>query len=765
MESADHRKELVAVAALALAVFLSFGDVLFGAKAFYLRDISRLHFPNKTIVRSVVQAGEFPSWNRAYSAGQPLAANPQFEVFYPGQWPIFLPDFAFGFQLHIVLHFALALAGMYLFLRTLPCSRLSAAAGAIAFGFAGPVASLADLPPELFGVAWIPWVLFGTRRYLLSGRSSDAAIAALSIGMQVLILDPAVLVETAILLLAILAIEWRRGLVAGLRRIAGLAAIGVAGAIAGAAQLVPAIDFVRDTVRGRGFTLEMVSFWSLPPARLLELIQPHFIGHTPMNGNEYWGQALYTHAEGYPFLANLYCGALVLVLALALVTVKTRGRMGFVAIGAGGVVLALGDFTPLLSLGYRLGIARSVRFPERFVVITAFVLAAAFAIALERLASDARLRRSALAIAAVLSTAAFAIFLLGSTAAYARLFGDLFELGAPAIESFAARSQIDWLVAAIMFAIAALLVQQFEQRPRFARAFAVVFVLTELAVASRSIAPRVDRRFFDAPPVAGSLSPSRGRIFFQPEWHESSPTARAYFSDRATTYALLRNGMFPRMTAIWGFRSVFERDIDGTTLATTDTLISSMWQVADTRRDWPDVFLPMSAVAYRAAYRPFNATAARDAARVAPIVFVPITSAPKYRFATSLVKIGGSDDFVRALSRNVASTNDYVETEPFTPSAGKVLRVAETSNTATADVTCEGRCYLVIAESWHRYWTATIDGREARVERTNLAYQGVAVPGGRHVVKLAYRNPLLVPSLIASVVATLLLLGIALARR
>jgi len=62
-------------------------------KAFYLEE---------QILREIVYGGEFPYWNRYFSAGQPIAANPEHEVFYPLTWLILMPSYDFGYRLHIL---------------------------------------------------------------------------------------------------------------------------------------------------------------------------------------------------------------------------------------------------------------------------------------------------------------------------------------------------------------------------------------------------------------------------------------------------------------------------------------------------------------------------------------------------------------------------------------------------------------------------------------------------------------------------------------
>jgi uncharacterized membrane protein YfhO len=65
-------------------------------------------------------------------------------------------------------------------------------------------------------------------------------------------------------------------------------------------------------------------------------------------------------------------------------------------------------------------------------------------------------------------------------------------------------------------------------------------------------------------------------------------------------------------------------------------------------------------------------------------------------------------------------------------------------------------------ESWHPRWVAFVDGAPAPIRRVNLAYQGIVVPAGAHVVEWRYRNPLVAAGFAVSAIA---LLGAVLAMR
>ena len=138
------RNDRLAIALLCALITLLFADVLFG-RVLYLRDLTRYYHPTKKVVAEVIRGGEFPYWDPYHGAGQPLAANAQYEVFYPPQWLVLLPDFELGFSLHILLHLYVAAIGMYLMLRGWRLGVAASLFGAISFAIGGPLLSLVNV--------------------------------------------------------------------------------------------------------------------------------------------------------------------------------------------------------------------------------------------------------------------------------------------------------------------------------------------------------------------------------------------------------------------------------------------------------------------------------------------------------------------------------------------------------------------------------------------------------------------------------------------
>jgi uncharacterized membrane protein YfhO len=150
-----------------------------------------------------------------------------------------------------------------------------------------------------------------------------------------------------------------------------------------------------------------------------------------------------------------------------------------------------------------------------------------------------------------------------------------------------------------------------------------------------------------------------------------------------------------------------------------------------------------------------------------PIQFFELTHQPRYYFADQMLTIANRHDFVRHLSNASFSNNvAFVVAPSFVPARGVVHSWRETANTATLDVESIGsKGFLVMSVTPHKYWRITIDGQPVSAISTNVGYQGITVPAGRHRVEMVYRNPLAANGAKVSIIAAVLLLAAALVPR
>ena len=218
-------------------------------------------------------------------------------------------------------------------------------------------------------------------------------------------------------------------------------------------------------------------------------------------------------------------------------------------------------------------------------------------------------------------------------------------------------------------------------------------------------------------------------------------------------------------------------DYDATSLVSSeDFVIAAVMLSKRAPRTWIDTVAAMSNVHYVSLYEPFAealAGARGDFRDIQPVRFVADAGhIPRYYFATQIVPIGGREDLVERLashpydlrdafvdrSSTVGRSLSHVKAGHAAAAArGSVLEVREQANRARIGVAAEGWSFLVMSVTPHKYWRVTVDGVETEAIVTNVGYQGVVVPAGRHVVEMVYRNPLVATGGAVSVIAILAL--------
>jgi hypothetical protein len=448
-------------------ITLLFADVLFLGTNFYVRDLFAYHFPMKSVVRQILLRGEFPWWNPYFASGQPMAANPAYEIFYPPQWLILAGPYRFGFALHILFHVYLAAIGAFAFFRSIPLRRDASVFGALSFSLSGFLLGTATNLPTFFVWSWAGAVAWATLRVV---RGGSVVPASFIVAMPMLVGEPISMVQIVVLMLLF-----------GRSAVRRVAAVVVIALLLASVQLVPAAGHARDSIRSRGFPFETVVDYSMPPARAIELIAPLKArpeAHTPQR----------TH-----YFLSIYCGAAVLALFVAGVVTRQRGSGYVIAIAAVSAVFAIGDRTPLWRVLYAAGI-HGIRYPEKWIAAgIVSIIAFATLVANRMLEGDDRIRRIAVLAAGGLAIAG---------------------LIAPA-----------W---ALIFVAWALMLWLLEPARAWYAAAAVLMII-ELGVVSLRVTPRRPAGYFTPPDVTRAFRSDRDAyaIFHRGEWTRAGLAARA----------------------------------------------------------------------------------------------------------------------------------------------------------------------------------------------------------------------------------------------
>jgi hypothetical protein len=740
---------------LAVVLLVVFGDVIFLGRCFFLRDLTTYHFPMKSVLHRIVYEGHFPLWDRTYAAGQPIAANPAYEVFYPPQWLIFLPDYFAGFRLHIAVHFFIAAIGMYLLLRSMDLREAAGAFGAITFALGGPLLSLNSLLPFFFAVSWIPLILLFARRALIEPNRRDIALAIFFFGLQSLIGEPITAMQTLALIGAYaLYRAWRtageRARAMG-RNVAILLVIAVGGLAVAAVQLIPALDFSRDSERSAPFAFRDVVSWSMPPVRVLEIFYPALLRHvSDAKGTPVLGTLYNDHRE--PLLGDLYIGIAAAFFAVAGLLVGIRGAWLAFLVTIGAWLLALGDRTPLIRLLYELHLFRSLRYPEKFAIAAAVALTIWASVVFDALLSGDRRLRKTLLLLAVVWTIGGTLFALSTGTSPPGSVVTSSALRMTPMQEWSGH----WLAILTRGVVMVALFAAVTGRRKLAPFLLMIFAAADLLFLQPELVPRHPAAFFSRPPLAAAqpMPAPLKRIYHQAdwEWAMQDPTAESWFNGTSLSqyFWLVRNGLFPRTANGWSLPSVLDEDIDRTLLLPTVRLLGAVNELRRSGRlEWIIPIAAMSNAGYRTRFRPYTPEVGegirRNAAAMQPVDLVPLANqaeSHQYYFADQIERITDEHDFAaklfdRTWSRNAA----LVPFAPFAPAAAIVTGVEETWNDARITVRSSGHSYFVASVTPDRHWRITVDGKRALSQVTNVGYQGVELGRGDHVIEMHYRNP------------------------
>ncbi|PYQ47637.1 MAG: hypothetical protein DMF59_18360 [Acidobacteria bacterium] len=568
------REDLSAALLLVAITIFLFADVLFLGNNFWFRDLFAYHFPMKAVVRDTIARGEFPWWNPWWGGGQPMIANPAYEIFYPPQWLIFVGSYPFGFALHIVAHVAIALVGMYAFLRSIPLGVGAALFGALSFGLSGFFFGTMTNLPTFFVWAWAGVVGWAVLRLI---RGGGIAAAALALAMPMLVFEPMALAQMLALVIAGAAYVDRRSL----PRV--FAAIGLAIAIS-AVVIIPAIDHTHDSIRSRGFSHDLAIDYSMPAARPIELIAPRIFGVLP-DIRTWWGYRFFG-VRGTPYFMSIYCGVAVAILAIAAFVKRMRGWGLVLGIGAISYLLALGS--PLFDWVWAAS-RHSIRYPEKFIGAALVTLIVFAATALDRISE---LRRITVIVAVVVAAVLWLLAPLMSISfsSFWRAPGELASLARGTL-IFSACIATMWAIVFWKFGVS-----------RIYALIGVLLLLIDFGSLSNEILPRMPRRFFTPPPVALQLEPG-STIFHRGAWTQEK-LARQF--ERANQPLAMRDGLRGYTPALWGFRSAL------TDLLPTYDLLNTMLKRGNAGDPhWSEPFVRISNVREILDYTPTSLSVTR----------------------------------------------------------------------------------------------------------------------------------------------------------
>ena len=811
------RQDLWALVLLACGVALMFWKVLFASQMLFYRDILNQSYPTAQLIHEICRKGFLPCWNPYLNFGQPILENPNSLFFYPTTLLIILLPVAIAYSLHFILHFVLAALGTYCLARRSRQSHLAAFFAASFFVLSGPVLSLGSFYNEVACAAWIPWALVLTDYAVVAGSIRPWLLLTLIFLLQFLAGEPFTLLATFGLCLAYALYRggfFRRPLAQPTRRIvAGFVLSGCLMVALGAVQLFPALVLLRDSLRGAlGFPFTQMTYWSLHPLSLVEVIVPEFFG-PKFTAPSLWTPLL--NFSNRPYFPSLFLGFVPVFFAFIGCTLARDRRRKFVS-GAALVLLllAFGRFTPLYQLMVWLApVLRLVRFPIKLLipVILLVALLAGWGIDVMRepnMLSPTRAKKAigTLILLAVGLSVMWVVCwlvpeLIGAPARWI-LFHTAKVVQGPSSAAIASKalrdasgfslSMLRWQLPGLAgFALGATLWMRGlscgERWARKALPVALFIGVGQLILVNYSVNPTVPRDFYTYhPPVLDRFEASRMPYRYADVFGSS---ALASVSAEALEGPL----DFASVPAARGLSQPAQSEFQERLLLEHGGMLEKAEGISNVDPDWsfpvslyqfwvfalhkvPDpaytsCLFGRSDVRYQilGARRHFNTlreiTPVFDGTLHPSYLYENRCYTPRaYVAGTAIYSPGADETLARLSSPGFDATQEVllasragVDPLPSVPGpAGQVESFHRQPNSVTLRVNLSRPGYVVLLDRFDPNWHATLDGREVRILRADHLFRAVQSGTGQHEVRFYYRQQGLVPGLVVSIAALVL---------
>ncbi|MEP7288161.1 MAG: YfhO family protein [Chloroflexota bacterium] len=717
---------LLCLTILALFYRLLFGDVIFWGLP------SLQFYPWREFAMRELAQGRLPLWNPYNGAGAPLLANYQIALLYPPHLLYFLWSGPQMMGFIGLLHLLWAGIGMWLLTGRLKCGVLGRGIATLAYPLSTPIVARFGTIPMLEVAAWLPFLLLATDLLLARVTLRNMLLLTGVVAMQLLV-GHAQWTFYSFVLAGSYAL-WRliaeRKTLSPRRTVwivlAAMVAL-VLGVGLTAAQLLPTAELQRQSQRASGLDEAFALNFSYTPLSVLTLFNPNFFGN-PSDGSYVVGGAY--------FEVTAYLGILPLALAILgtghFLRTRWRRRKNkslpdlpglndvnqnlipfFASTALIAFILALGKFGiyPLL---YRyVPTFNLFQAPARWLLVAIFslVMLAALSADLWQPERRARHRTRIVLIGAISITAAgfvAQVLLRSATPITEQLVRGLTIAGILATS------------AALLF-----LSQPDESHPQWSRwAMGVLlFVAADLWWANSLSNPTVPPNFYDKLTV--------------------NTTTRTFWPDPKNQQ--LPQAAFDRFLLLNDYRAAVElRDQYRRSGLPNLNLLD--------RQPSLNNFDPLRPDGIERFSRLLNMTLHPGLLRAAAVGQVygssdPVTSPTRVWIAPTVMSFHNSDDVEKFIGadgwnpeQTVAIEGDQGDlTLPTSTQPGTARLTDETPLDLSITAESPGGGMLVLADTYYPGWQATLDGSPTTIYRANLAFRGVVVPAGTHMIRMQYQ--------------------------
>jgi hypothetical protein len=718
---------------LALVLFTLFHRLLSGQVLFW--GLPSLQFyPWRHYAFDQISAGRLPAWNPYVGAGAPLLANYQSALFYPPNWLFLLLPDAQAMGVIAILHVIWAAVGMWLFTGALELTRFGRGVSTLSYALSGYLIARFGSFPTADAGAWLPWLFWLVHLIITRRHWRTVAWLGVAFGMQLLAghAQTAWYSSVGLGLYALWQVFWNRRSEPVRRRVRVLALLGVGvllGAAIAAIQLIPTVEYLRESQRASGLDYETLTNLSYHPLRLITMFSPNFYG-TPVDGSFI--------TDGIFFEDATYIGFIPFLCAIAAV-VGWRHKRDFlthysafvtvpfwVILALGSLLVATGNYGPLYRLLYdHVPTFDSFREPVRWLILMVFSLSVLAGIGTQHWGRGkwiifwSRLAAAG-GGAMVIMALVFRQYINQDAEVMDVLTQGMIVLGC-------------WMVVAALLTLTQPLSGS-RVSPFLWRVAVLAFIAVDLAWASAGLTPTVTPDFYRN----FSVSRPQGRIYWFEDYEDDIKFKRFFdlgdYRRARDQWPDVRASLLPNLNMLDRVPALNNFDP-----LLPDYHARYIDLIEQAGRDAGDLLL---AASVSQVYGEVQPTGWQGEAPVftypdetprAWLVPQAVWFETKEKIENALLDPGW-DPMQTVILAGQSSTGS----DSPVMTTGSITILENSPDQVRCRVETDGAAYLVISNSWYPGWVATVNGQEIPLYRANLMFQAVEIPPGSTDVSLSY---------------------------
>ena len=706
----------------------------------FYRDTLRYMYPFKQFIAGRLRAGQSPFWYPWSAAGAPVLAEITPGLFHPLTLLYLLLPFELAFKLNHLLTIPLAWLGLYLLARKAGAQPWGAAAGACGYAACGYLPSVAGSNlPYAMGAAALPLALHAFLHFAGRPRPLRLLWAAYALALCFYGGDP-----ESMLLCGALGAAWAVGAALPRReavlRSLGLTAIwGACALLLAAPAMAPALARVANNARAEALSQFEATAFANAPARLAGLLVPWAFDDTQESAtatNPPYYAEYFAGPHDDAFIDSMVLGGPLLLLAFA------SGRRGqFALLGALFLILGSTGRATFVLRALELAIPglRLFRYAEKLIAPASVLVCLAASFGVSELCEKSR-RWLPIASGATLAVLSFWAAVRVSSPRLILWLQVHGRSGLPGpAQSFVAALDAGLLFEAAVLALVAALLFLRLRRPALplSAALAVLCAVTAYAQTA-GLLHTLPQEVLHAPLLlADELKQAAGPSEFRWRIRGDADHLPVFNGAdlrlwRMEAAAQILNPQFHALARIESaseYGSLDDRDYHAA-LAGAPGAANAVLGVRF------DILPRQALTAGRAAAAGYRAAAFGAWVK-------PFPERPRAFLAGCARAIQPLPEAVQWLASERFRLDEAVVRKevrlpcPANP-AGEVSLSRSAPDRMLARTASSAPALLIVAEHFDKGWQATVDGRPAEVLQADLTALGVAVPEGKHEVRLRF---------------------------